>query len=1362
MNQQGNLEFEVSLDTKKLDREKQRVVDVFQNIGREAEKQGEKIDASFETAAKNVGKAFAAIGLTASFQEFGKKVMQVRGEFQKLEVAFGVMLGSAKEADALMQQLTKTAATTPFDLQSVANGAKQLLAYGESSEKVNDTLIRLGNIASGLSIPLGDLVMLFGTTMTQGRLFTQDLRQFMGRGIPLADELAKQFGVAKDQVGELVTAGKVGAEQVRAAIESMTNEGGKFAGLMEKQSQTIAGQLSNLEDAIDSMFNEIGKKSEGVINDTLTIAGTLIENYETIGKILTSLIATYGTYRTAIILTTAAKGVALEMTKGYTLAEVLQIKALIAAEKAQQLLNRTMLNNPYVLAATAVAGLVTYLVLFSKSTDSAQEAQSQMNKVQDEAAKKAAEETEKINLLVEAAKNEKLSLEERQSAIKQLNKIIPEYNAQLDETSGKYKENKKALDDYLKSLAHKYEIEGAKDRLKEIGRAVADARVEINKANSELRKAEVEEEQLARNTGGVYGNTRAENLRQTIKKQNKTLEDALTERSLIYKTYGIDLQKDAAKIPEGASTKTTSSTKTTDKKSGKTKEQIQAELKAQLADLQDISKQAAIERKRLDENLEIEATQNKIDLMNKSAEKIKAQQELNFRREQIDLDRRREDEIKEEIARQKQVFDKQEEINASQNSKYAKKIFSVNDLDVTAIEAIQRRFEELQNQFDLKISQSSQKLLDQQREDMSKYLEEYGTYQQKRVAITEQYQKKIDQATTEGAKMSLRKQMQDALKELNLEELKDQLDWGVIFGDLSKVAKKELQKVKKQLIDFKNSDAYKKQNPEQIKIIEDAINQINENLADRGGLFGGLIDSLDNYKQTVEDLRVAQEEYEQAVTDSEKAEKKKAVQQAKQNKQDAQSTRDKAVDSTIQKLQVLTSTISNLGTAAEFSIQDLGSTVAQVTALFGKAAGEVGGIIGAILEVLGAIGNSGGFDRFLDNVFSNVFGAVGGIFSTVFGQTDLWGSNFDPEVITELTRSNANLEKAMERLTDAMKDQAGSDANSTYQSAKADLEASMRNTQRIIKELSGAYSNGFLGIGGSHSATAHVNDEMNYEDWLRISNIVGKSVNSADDFWNLSSEQMAKVADQATDLWTKIQNAAAEGYQDASSYMDQYIEYYQRLIKLQDLYNETVTQLSFSSAKSDLESLLLDTETDAKDVLDNVSRYIQKALINQILTKSIQSSLRNWYTSFADALKDDVIDAVESAALQTMYADIYNEAERLRDEAMKAAGIDFDTKENTQEASRGGYETVSEETGTQLLGRETAILMQATRIADAFENLVPNIIVNQGSAISILEMQNEFLFNCQNYLENISKNSNELPPMRKDIEKMKRIMEQNF
>lgn len=194
-----------------------------------------------ENMSDRVRQSLMGLGMAFSMKGLVSEVANVRGQFQQLEVAFNTMLGSADKADALMAQLVRTAAITPFDLESVAQGAKQLLAYGLKAENVNETLTRLGDIASGLSMPLNDLVYLYGTTMNQGRLYTEDLNQFTGRGIPMIQELAKVFGVAESKVKELVEAGKVGFPEVQKVIENLTGEGSKFGGMMEEQSKTITG-----------------------------------------------------------------------------------------------------------------------------------------------------------------------------------------------------------------------------------------------------------------------------------------------------------------------------------------------------------------------------------------------------------------------------------------------------------------------------------------------------------------------------------------------------------------------------------------------------------------------------------------------------------------------------------------------------------------------------------------------------------------------------------------------------------------------------------------------------------------------------------------------------------------------------------------------------------------------------------------------------------------------------------------------------------------------------------------------------------------------------------------------------------------
>lgn len=587
----AGLKFEITGDNSSLLRSFRESQEAASSMAKKIEDSGASIDGVINritTAAAGMLTAFSA-------QQFASKVMSVRGEFQQLEVAFTTMLGSASEASRLMDQLVKTAATTPFDLQGVANGAKQLLAYGTSADEVNETLVRLGDIAAGLSIPLGDLVYLYGTTMTQGRMFTQDLRQFQSRGIDMTGELSKQFGIAKDKVGEFVTAGKVGADAVKQAIVSMTSEGGRFAGLMEKQSHTITGQISNIEDAITNMFDKIGEENEGVINTGLGTVSTLVKNWQTVGKVVLEVVVAYGSYKAALLAVYAAHKV--QAIYGTVTAFLSLAKGVHTAKDAMLLFNLVSKSNPIGLIVSVITSAAAAFYLFSKNTDAAAKAQESLSKIEEEAAGKAAEEKTKIDLLVAAAKNDKLSMDERKEAIRKLNDLIPDYNAQLDVTTGKYIENKAALDRYLQSLARKYELEGAKEKLAEIGRKKANALLEKDDAERKQKAASAARNVTYGNAGAfiptpVVGSKEVGDQTKRINEANEKLREALEEEKLITARYGVDLQKDAVGVsPKPKSTKS-------EKSIQEQKKELQAELEA-LSYKEAAGKKGATLRKRI-------------------------------------------------------------------------------------------------------------------------------------------------------------------------------------------------------------------------------------------------------------------------------------------------------------------------------------------------------------------------------------------------------------------------------------------------------------------------------------------------------------------------------------------------------------------------------------------------------------------------------------------------------------------------------------------------------------------------------------------------------------------------------------------
>lgn len=235
------------------------------------------------------------------FEQLAGSIFNTRSQFQQLEISFNTMLGSADKSKQLMDELIQTAAHTPFDMSSITSGAKQLLAYGTEAKDVNKTLVQLGDIASGLNIPLGELVYLYGTTVSQGRMFTMDLRQFMGRGVPLAEELGKILHQNTTEVQESVSKGKVTSDIFKEAIANMTQAGGRFGGLMEQQSKTLEGQWSNIGDSIQQMFNEIGKKSEGVFSSGLSIISAMVENWQEVIKTIGTAIVAVGSYRASLM-----------------------------------------------------------------------------------------------------------------------------------------------------------------------------------------------------------------------------------------------------------------------------------------------------------------------------------------------------------------------------------------------------------------------------------------------------------------------------------------------------------------------------------------------------------------------------------------------------------------------------------------------------------------------------------------------------------------------------------------------------------------------------------------------------------------------------------------------------------------------------------------------------------------------------------------------------------------------------------------------------------------------------------------------------------------------------------------------------
>lgn len=491
-----SLKFDAVIETGKVVSGFQDIQNAVHKTAATVKSEGKSID---DIINKIQNTANIAIG-GWSIGKFVSQMMQVRGQFQQTEMAFKTMLQSEEKAKDLMQQLINTAAITPFGVDDVTEGAKQLLAFNVAAKDVNDTLIRLGDVAAGMGVSLSEMVMLYGTTIAKGKMDTMDLYQFLNRGIPIADELAKVMGLdvnnAIAEVKEQLTAGKVTSDIFIKAMQNMTSEGSKFGGMMKAQSKTITGQISNIEDAIEQMFNELGRSQEGIINTGLDAVSTIVENWRKVGEVVMVAATAYGTYKAVLMAVSAlqlinnrilqqavvektlaaaaginlsnAEAVAAARTKFLTLAQQGLTTALKETAAA------TLLN-PYVLMAAAITSLVYTIYKFSTAASAAEIAQNAWNKSMDEFNRKAEDRKQKIKELVQIIQGADSTSLEKQLAFDELGTVAPEltkvydsvkkledtdltnFNKQLNEMTGKDREvglkaQIKQLKEYAKAL----------------------------------------------------------------------------------------------------------------------------------------------------------------------------------------------------------------------------------------------------------------------------------------------------------------------------------------------------------------------------------------------------------------------------------------------------------------------------------------------------------------------------------------------------------------------------------------------------------------------------------------------------------------------------------------------------------------------------------------------------------------------------------------------------------------------------------------------------------------------------------------------------------------------------------------------
>lgn len=417
----GRLNFATGIDNSQLRADAAESKNILHSIGNSAQEESNRMDASFGKIAKAAGGIFAVSQVT----EFAKQIISVRGEIESLQISFETLAGKDK-GSALFEEIRQFAVSTPMMMKDLAQGAQTMLAFNIEAEKVMPILRALGDISMGDAQKFNSLTLAFSQMSATGKLMGQDLLQMINAGFNPLSVISEKTGKSIGELKEEMEKGKISVEMVTDAFMSATAAGGKFHGMLEKQSHGINGAISNLQGAIDDMLNDFGESSQGIISGAIDGATYLVKNYERVGRTLLSLVGTYGVYKVAVMAVTAIENARKAGLFALTLAEHGHKIALLSTEKAQKLLNATMLKNPYVLVATAIAGVVTALIAMESETERAKRIADEYNDTKQATIDKEQEHRSEMEKLLSVAGNEVVSTDKRREALNKLREAYPE------------------------------------------------------------------------------------------------------------------------------------------------------------------------------------------------------------------------------------------------------------------------------------------------------------------------------------------------------------------------------------------------------------------------------------------------------------------------------------------------------------------------------------------------------------------------------------------------------------------------------------------------------------------------------------------------------------------------------------------------------------------------------------------------------------------------------------------------------------------------------------------------------------------------------------------------------------------------
>lgn len=1305
MNNEGKINFGLGLDTSGLQKDVAKSRQIFKSLGDEVKDECSKMDDSL----KKVGKAVAAYFTATQILSFGKAILNARKEIESFEISFNSLLGSKEKGAAFFAEIKEFAVKTPLQLNDIAGAAQTLFGFGVEANRIMPILRQLGDVSMGNAERFKSLSLAFAQATSAGKLQGQDLLQMTNAGFNPLNEIAKKTGKSIGELKEDMAKGKISAQDLADALSSATAQGGQFYGMLEEQSKGIEGSLSNLEGAWQDALNEIGTSLQGTFTDAIALATKAIQNYDVFIKAILSLAAAYGTYKAVLMAT-----VIIQKTQAF--AENIRLimmfrKELGLLNATQQAFNITAMKNPYIMLATAIAGVVTALVLFNKNEDQATEIIEKCNEqikqqnaeleqlknrksavveAEKDATKSTAEEISKIELLINTIHDETNSLDDRRKAIGQLQAIVPKYHAELDNEGKLHRENTKAIDDHINSLnrlAYAKALQAKREELSatklnaEIDRREASLEVEnkrkkVDSAKSNVAKAEKEykthldKQQKSQAEAGIGGpqmkmvNMTGDKVdrhyivgpaEKALEASQKELEVATGKLTLATKTKEAaeeDLKKIDAIWQEEGYDKELIQTRTQSSTGGGGNQDIGDDSLDRYNELLEKQKK---EKERSAKDMEFEIEQARIDAMKSGSEKILAQMDLDHKKEVEELKREKEDYLQQKIDNEKAIF----EANPVNKGKK----FDASTVKLTDEEA--NAFEKLEEHLDTKQKNANLSLVAEQQRLMNEYLKDYGTYLEKRNAIIALYNEQIANATTEGEKQSLTKQMEEELSELDIDAFNTTNAISDLFGDMTDKTVADMRKIAataQEVLSFIEGGEWNQEKGMSFGITEETFNTLKQTP-----------EELEKIRKGIRDCNKEADSAEDAF--GKMANGLKKLFEAGDNPdklEDALGDIGEGMSEYIELAGFLSDTFSNLGDA------------------FGGGFGEVmNGISEGINVGMDAVNSamSGAQAGMMFGPWGAVAGAAIGLVSSLASSLSKLHDEGHEKEIQRLDAVIGQVEKTYEALGDAAEDAYSTDASRMIAQQNALLE--------IQKALIKAQ------IAEEEAKKDPDNERINA--WKEtLDEIDGKIEDN---------KEKAIDAIFGEDLKSAIENFA-------SAYADAWAEGSSKAQAAKDVVKEMMRKMVTESIKAVIQS----------------SKKMEE----------IRQKLQEFYA-------DNVLSGWEQDY-------IYQMAEELQEELDNQFGWadDLMNDSSSQNSTRRGFETMSQDSADELNGRFTAIQMDSSAIRELFTAYSMRIITSINSIKSNTEEVRNLSLSAINHLETISRHTFELYEMNEKLGRIER------